>query len=257
MLSDLQQFPGSLFPGSSTKLKGKSVIDYGVSDVVDICMDDQRLEIYPKLNAKPFNVGYRRLTPIGTCLPLILPNDVGNLPIYEEINDVSICQHEHHTHAIGTTLKTTKTAQLNRLLIDHPELLIGSIIDELDQSQIDMLHRSFHPLVYGCDVPMTYSKRVHRLRDFKKFFKDTSQTRKRAMVRFSYRRPLESKHFIKELNELWDAIFEMPNSLLLDYLEEELVMKYDDITANHQLGNCLASYKDFLIYPTGMPYFVL
>ena len=241
-----------LFPNSSTKWKGLTVVDYGVNDVFDIDVEDGKINCDSRRNVGRVDDDHDKYKPVGTCLPLTKPNSVGNLPVTEEIRDFSICQHEYNVHYIGREVKTNNRAQLNRLFIDHPELLLGTILDEMNQDQLDLLLRNFHPLKYACDVPILYSKRLYPPGDSRRFFNERSQAQKLALLRFSNKRPLESRMFVKKLDSLLDTIFEIPSSILLDYLDEGLIMKYDELIDNYHIGNHLAHYKNYLIHPEGL-----
>ena len=249
MMPDTRRFPDALFPKSSTKWKGNTVVDLGVNDAVDIDVAEQQIKIHSR---KAFEIDdCEKYRPCDTSLPLANPNNIGKFSTAEEIRDYAICQHERNVHVVGREVKTNNKAQINKLLIDNPEMLLGSIMNEMKQPNLDLLSRNFHPLKYACDVPVSYKKWIRPPDDYKKFFKEKSHAMKHAFVRFSNKRPLESKDFVKKLDDLSDAIFEIPRSILLDYLDEELVMKYDELTKNHHLGNCLAKNKDYLIYPKG------
>ena len=249
--SDLQQFPDILFPNSTTKWKGYTTVDYGVNDAFDITVENEMLENKSRKNSEAAFNSNERYKPVNLCLPLTSPNDIGSSPL-EEIRDFSIFQHEYDIYHVGKHVKTNKHAQLNNFFVDHKDLVVGEILDNLDQTSLDLLYRGFHPLAYAYDIPLSYSKRIHRPDDHRKFFNEHSHAKRSALVRFSNKQSLESRNFVKKLDVLLDTIFEIPRSILLDYLDEELVMKYDELTQNFDVGNCLAKYKNCLIYPKGL-----
>ena len=245
--SDLQQFPDILFPNSATKWKGYTTVDYGVNDAFDITVENELLESKSRKILEAACVSNERHKPVNSCLPLTNPNNIGSSPL-EEIRDYSILQHEYDIYHIGNHVKTNNYAQLNNFFVDHKDLLVGEILGDLNQTSLDLLCRAFHPLPYAYDIPLSYSKRIRRPDDHRKFFNEHAHAKRSALLRFSKKQ----RNFVKKLDALLDTIFEIPKSILLDYLDEELVMKYDELAQNFDAGNCLANYKNCLVYPTGL-----
>ena len=243
-----------LFPNSTTRLKGHTVVDYGVSDAFDIGVENETITRNARNSVGKLGTEYTLHRPVGTCLPLMKPNNIENLPVAEELTDFSICQHDYSLHRVGREVKTNSKAQMNKFLHDNEDLLLGTFLDEMSPAHRELLYRNFHPLKYAFDIPFTYGKRKFQPLDHRQHFKDKSHAKRYAMFRFATKRPLESQLFIRKLDQLLETISEIPRSILLDYLDEELVMKYDELTENFHIGNCLAQYKNCLIHPKGLYY---
>ena len=246
-----KDFPAFLFPRSCTRWKGHSVVDYGVNDSVNIKTWDDDLQIDSRKSfrgSKEFKIYYESASP---CLPLSTPNDVGKFPVAEEVKDFWISPHECKSDVIGKMIQTPSVQHLNKLFIDYPELLIGNIINEINHNEKDLLSRHFHPLKYGYDVPCHYKKLKRQPMNYREFFKYSEISQRRIMGRFSLKKPSDWKPYIKQLDDLLGTISEIPRDLLLDYLDEELIEKYDMLTTNYNLGNCLACSDNLLIHPKG------
>ncbi len=150
-------------------------------------------------------------------------------------------------------IKTTNKQQLNRLFTDDPELLIGSISDQMTLEDKQILGRHFHPLRYSYDIALRYGSRTHRrkpskLEDYRLMFKDELLYQARR-----YDKKFTSNlKFLENFDKLMGTLLEIPRELLLDYLDEGLIDQYELIMENLHLGNCLSLCEDYILYPKGV-----
>ncbi|XP_065067138.1 uncharacterized protein LOC135692769 [Rhopilema esculentum] len=248
---DSISFPFPLFTKINATWKGQSVVDFGTNDGIDI---DFSIDSGIQVTSRKTSGGRcKRYLAQNTCFPLMPPNEIEVSQIIEDVRDVWACPHDTCAERTASNLQTTNLGQLNMLFKDHPELLIGTTLDELKGFDMDILHRQFHPLKYAYDTIMILNRRQVPPENFREFYRQSNTRKTRTMTRFTRNdtHALENRHFVKRLDETLETIFEIPRGLLLDLLDEELVSKYDLITENEHLGNCLSNCEDLLIYPKG------
>ena len=247
-----REFPAFSFPGSSTKTKGHTVVDYGLNDVLDIDVNNQKVETTSRKCVR--KLPGDQYKPTSCCFPLKNPNEARNGPVFEEMLDSWISPHAQNPYIIGRTFKTSNNQHLDKLFADHPDLIIGNLISEMTNSQINLLSRNFHPLKFSFDIWHKLHARSKPPENCREYFKQSWRMQKNTMSRFSsYNRKKNqvARNYLKDMDGLLDALFEIPRDLLLDYLDESHTDRIELLTENYHLGNCLAACDNFLMYPQG------
>ncbi len=244
-----EEFPLFYLPKNSTQHKGQTVVDYGIDDAIDININDQDIEYFSRKSHRSSKTNPNENSSKKRCFPLSHPNTQTRLPVYEEQADCWICPHAWfpNSNNIEKTLRTPSQQQIDRLLLDHPDLLIGSYLDEMNNKSLGTLGRHFHPLKYSFDIALKYNTFRTRPKDYISYFHDHFKS---CTKRYHFKLP-NRYGFLKKLDGILDTIYDVPREVLLDCLDEGLTEQYDLLNENHHLGNCMAFLDDCVLYPQG------